>query len=229
MLAEELRKFMNILTEDHVAVPDDMKDISLYVYCDYSNTEAPKHIADYVKKDNKNNLHRYWRMTWDYSLGNQTKFGDIIDNFDLDGDDIEDMMDKVNKLKSGTEYVRFDYPECTYIFAIKDFGDTIAIDGIDGVLHKNIKHASDEEYDQVKVGRRVKFVNSKDIDVHAGVYVEPGMTGTIVNVEPGNLIAVKMDDIIDGLEEWDNEVHWYNDSYPGMDEFEAFLSDVEFI
>ena len=60
-------------------------------------------------------------------------------------------------------------------------------------------------------GQRVRL--KRDVDRYPSFIAKKGMEGTVVAIPgPDDMnLAVKMDDHIDGAEEWDNEVHWIED------------------
>ena len=61
------------------------------------------------------------------------------------------------------------------------------------------------------LGRRVRLTAIVERFPH--FRAEDGRTGEVVTVEP-DLIAVRMDEPLDGAEEWDNEIHWFTDGIP---------------
>ena len=60
-----------------------------------------------------------------------------------------------------------------------------------------------------KQGDRV--VLARDVDRFPDFLATQGMTGTVDTVEIDGSIAVKMDSPLEGCEEWDNCVCWYDD------------------
>lgn len=70
-----------------------------------------------------------------------------------------------------------------------------------------------------RLGQRVTLLDVVDRYPHARV--QPGATGRIVRWEP-DLVAVKLDQPVDGLEEWDNCLHWWEDA------MEDLLNDLGF-
>lgn len=62
----------------------------------------------------------------------------------------------------------------------------------------------------------------REVDRYPDFVVLEGMTGVIVELEPG-FIRVKMDSPVQGAEPWDNEVHWM---YDLVEEFE---NDVDIL
>ena len=59
-----------------------------------------------------------------------------------------------------------------------------------------------------KVGDRVKLL--RDVDRFPDFIAHKGATGTVCCVEINGDLAVTMDDHIDGAEEWDNDIGWYD-------------------
>src|SRR5262245_33755058 len=57
-----------------------------------------------------------------------------------------------------------------------------------------------------EVGRRVRLTN--DIDRYPHFIAPKGATGTVTEAHP-DLYSVKLDELLPGAEEWDNEVCWY--------------------
>lgn len=70
------------------------------------------------------------------------------------------------------------------------------------------------------VGRRIELV--REVDRYPDFAAPKGLTGTIVDDDP-EFIRAKMDQTMNGAEEWGNEVHWHEDS---LDDFEK---DVRFL
>lgn len=66
-----------------------------------------------------------------------------------------------------------------------------------------------------KVGDRVKLV--RDVERFPDFIAPAGATGTVSGIEINGDIAVKMDAIITGCEEWNNEIHWYDDYAADID------------
>lgn len=60
-----------------------------------------------------------------------------------------------------------------------------------------------------RLGQRVTLLDTVDRYPHARV--KAGATGTIVRWSE-DLVAVKLDQVVDGLEEWDNCLHWWEDT-----------------
>lgn len=71
----------------------------------------------------------------------------------------------------------------------------------------------------LKVGDRVKL--TRTIDRYPHFIAHDGLTGTVTEVGR-EIVSVKMDEHLDGAEEWANEIHWYplNDDEP-LDDLEV--------
>ena len=70
--------------------------------------------------------------------------------------------------------------------------------------------------DHLAVGTRVRLTNAVDRYPH---FIAPqGATGTLVTSAPG-VVAMYLDEHLDGAEEWGNEVRWYpsNGDFPADD------------
>ena len=70
--------------------------------------------------------------------------------------------------------------------------------------------------DYLAIGTRVRLTHSVDRFPH---FIAPqGAQGTLVISEPA-VVAVRLDEHLDGAEEWDNEVCWYpsNGDFPADD------------
>jgi hypothetical protein len=68
---------------------------------------------------------------------------------------------------------------------------------------------------QMTEGTRVILKN--DVERYPHFIAPKGATGTVVDVGDPQVFAVRMDDLVEGAEEWDNEVHWMNDDDPTLD------------
>lgn len=95
-------------------------------------------------------------------------------------------------------------------------------------------HAFNLAFRDALVGKRVKLVN--DVDRFQTCLVLKGATGTVASVCDMDryTIAVKLDEHVPDLDEWDNELHWSEEGCADADgrewaSVEAFLADVEFI
>lgn len=60
----------------------------------------------------------------------------------------------------------------------------------------------------LKMGDRVRL--RRDVERYPHFIARAGMTGTVV-IADHDTIAVRMDEHLDGCEEWDNEVIWSDD------------------
>lgn len=58
------------------------------------------------------------------------------------------------------------------------------------------------------IGTRVRLRH--DVDRYPHFIALKGMLGTVAIVQSG-LIGVRLDEHLDGAEDWDNEVHWFDD------------------
>jgi hypothetical protein len=87
----------------------------------------------------------------------------------------------------------------------------------------------DMHYDHIKEAVRVTL--KQEVDRYPDFRVPAGKTGTIESIVRGHHdvieeIWVRMDEVIDGCEEWDNKIQWWyvTDMYSVADEF---LDDCE--
>jgi superfamily I DNA and RNA helicase len=60
-----------------------------------------------------------------------------------------------------------------------------------------------------KVGDKV--VLARDVERFPSFIAKAGMTGTISRVEDNGDLAARMDETIAGCEEWNNEIHWWEE------------------
>ena len=60
-----------------------------------------------------------------------------------------------------------------------------------------------------KVGDRVKLM--RDVERFPSFIAKAGMTGTVCMVDANGDIAARMDETIAGCEEWNNEIHWWEE------------------
>jgi hypothetical protein len=70
------------------------------------------------------------------------------------------------------------------------------------------------------IGMRVRLV--RDVERYPHFIAEAGRTGVVVDATERSLIAVKMDELLEGSDEWDNSVcwEWCGDGCPeGLPEF----------
>lgn len=68
----------------------------------------------------------------------------------------------------------------------------------------------------IRVGDIVRLTQPFERYPHC--MLEPGTTGTVVAVSCGDVaLAVRWDEHVDGLDEWDNEGHWSNDDVAAGD------------
>lgn len=65
-----------------------------------------------------------------------------------------------------------------------------------------------------------QFTLRRDVDRFPDFVARKGMTGTVVSVLQDGTIAARMDQHLDGAEEWDNEIWWQPDRH------EEFLADT---
>jgi len=72
------------------------------------------------------------------------------------------------------------------------------------------------------LGTRVRLRH--DVDRYPHFRARAGMTGTVVTVGP-DPVVVRMDEYLEGCEEWDNAILWSNDDDP-MDDLEV-VNDSE--
>lgn len=73
-------------------------------------------------------------------------------------------------------------------------------------------------------GDRVRL--RRDVERYPHFTVPEGQTGTVVEASD-ELIAVRLDEPVEGAEEWDNQLRWYPDMYDDSDFREAFRQDIE--
>jgi len=78
----------------------------------------------------------------------------------------------------------------------------------------------------LQVGQRVRL--RRNVERYPHFIAGAGLTGTVSYVDAA-MVGVKMDEHIDGCEEWDNEVMWYaaHVSMPGVDDFDGLEDDLE--
>lgn len=76
----------------------------------------------------------------------------------------------------------------------------------------------------MREGARVRL--TRDVDRYPHFVAPKGAEGTITK-NWDDLIAVKLDEHLEGAEEWDNEVQWYDGMYADADYREVFQEDVE--
>lgn len=69
---------------------------------------------------------------------------------------------------------------------------------------------------------------TRDIERYPDFIAPEGATGTVTKVWD-DLIAVELDEHLEGAEEWGNEVQWYADMFVDEDFREVFQEDVEFL
>ena len=62
-----------------------------------------------------------------------------------------------------------------------------------------------------KVGDRVRL--TQDVERFPHFIAKAGSTGVVSENNGENQVSVKMDEILEGAEEWDNEVCWYDDDH----------------
>lgn len=73
-------------------------------------------------------------------------------------------------------------------------------------------------------GTRVRL--KRDVDRYPHFVAPEGAEGTVTK-NWDDLIAVKLDEDLDGADEWDNEVQWYDGMYANENFREVFQEDVE--
>lgn len=73
-------------------------------------------------------------------------------------------------------------------------------------------------------GTRVRL--KRDVDRYPDFVAPEGAEGTVTK-NWDDLIAVKLDEDLDGAEEWDNEVQWYDGMYVDENFRDVFQDDVE--
>lgn len=73
-------------------------------------------------------------------------------------------------------------------------------------------------------GTRVRFV--REVERYPHFVVPEGRTGT-VTVSDDNEIRVRLDEALEGADEWADEVHWYSDMFVDEEFDEVFREDVE--
>ncbi len=75
--------------------------------------------------------------------------------------------------------------------------------------------------DTFTIGTRVRLTHAVDRYPH---FIAPkGSTGTVVDIGCNEIFAVRLDEKLDGAEDWMNEIHW---SY---DELDNVPDDLEVI
>lgn len=55
-------------------------------------------------------------------------------------------------------------------------------------------------------GSRVRL--KRDVERYPHFVAPEGLTGTVVECEE-EIVSVRLDEPVEGAEEWDNQVHWY--------------------
>lgn len=76
----------------------------------------------------------------------------------------------------------------------------------------------------MQVGSRVRLV--RDVERYPHFVADEGRTGMVTRLDD-DLIAVQLDDPLEGAEEWSNEVRWYAGMYEEEDFRSVFSKDVE--
>lgn len=77
---------------------------------------------------------------------------------------------------------------------------------------------------EMEKGMRVQFTT--DVDRYPHFVVAEGSTGTVTALDD-EMAAVKLDEKIEGAEEWENEVQWYEGMLEEGDWKELFREQVE--
>lgn len=75
-------------------------------------------------------------------------------------------------------------------------------------------------------GTRVRL--RRDVDRYPHFVAPQGAEGTVTK-NGDDFLAVKLDEPLDGAEEWDNEVQWYEGMFTDADYRDVFRKDVEVI
>lgn len=68
---------------------------------------------------------------------------------------------------------------------------------------------------QGRIQTGYRFALRHDVDRFPDFCAKRGMTGTVSRIQDDGLVCARMDQQIDGAQEWDNEVWWQN----GIPEF----------
>lgn len=76
------------------------------------------------------------------------------------------------------------------------------------------------------VGTRVRL--KRDVDRYPHFVAEKGMTG-VVTLKSEDQIVIRLDEAVNGAEEWNNEVHWYRGMFEDKSFEIAFKEQVEVI
>lgn len=76
----------------------------------------------------------------------------------------------------------------------------------------------------MKEGTRVRL--TRDVERYPHFVAPEGAEGTITKSQV-DLVAVRLDERLDGAEEWDNEIQWFDGMAENTDFREVFQQDVE--
>lgn len=78
--------------------------------------------------------------------------------------------------------------------------------------------------EQLPLGQRVRL--TREVDRYPHFIAPHGMVGTVVQ-HGTYAVCVRMDATLDGAQEWDNEIEWFEDHLPHFVQDVEFLSSVE--
>lgn len=73
-------------------------------------------------------------------------------------------------------------------------------------------------------GTRVRLARNVERYPH---FVAPAGAEGVITTISENLIAVRLDEDVEGADEWNNEVHWHDEMYSDEDYRDVFRADVE--
>ena len=91
--------------------------------------------------------------------------------------------------------------------------------------------AYNEEFAPFLIGKKVRL--TKDCGSRVIGSIPPGLTGTVSGID-GYIIAVTLDERVDALDEWENDLHFSAEGWTDWDgkeilTIEDFLTSVDFI
>lgn len=69
--------------------------------------------------------------------------------------------------------------------------------------------------ENIKIQPGYRFTLRHDVDRYPDFVARQGNTGTVTAVQADGLIVARMDNHIEGAEQWDNEL-WWNDDGSGF-------------
>jgi hypothetical protein len=79
----------------------------------------------------------------------------------------------------------------------------------------------------LKVGSRIRLI--RDVERFSDFLVKAGAFGVCTQANEGGRIAVRMDELIQGAKEWDNEIWWESDARVDFDDDAEVLPFVRLV